>query len=491
MSTVGVRESAPREGRRHGWSDNDVNAASNSDGADVHANAVAATSKEAGGAEAVETDRRACVGGHGRTADEVKRCKKGHRSELKASEWGKYGYAAREDVLSEVPQFDGKQTFPIPRIKRSEVTLEEFFHKFAVPHQPCIIEGSIDEWPAMERWKFDTLLREYRQTSFKVGEDDKGRKLRMKFKYFVDYMKHQKDDSPLYLFETKCEGDAQARRILDDFTPPDLFPHDLFNLVNPQAKPPFRWWSIGPRRSGTTVHTDPLGTSAWNAVTSGRKRWVLFEPSVPARVAKGKDVINKQIEDDEAIMYFDFLLPRLKEKHPEVRVYEGIQGPGEVIFVPGNWLHGVLNIDDCVAVTQNYCGLDNFDLVWTRTRKEQKKLAYLWLRNMKKFAPHLHSRALELNRSSNYLMRHERGADHPESSDSSSSSESSTDSSSDEEEDVNLQTVYPPGVQLTPPWLSGAKEATAKSLAPPPMPALPRKRPHASRLSVDLSGTES
>lgn len=488
--------------RRHGWSDeNVVEAAVPPSGADAAASDAAAAAARAAatdtgpraeaqpaaaggaGASGVGGDRRESFS-HKRTAEEVKRCKKGHRSELKLPEWSKFGYAARQDVLSQMPQIDGKQSVPLPRIRRCDVTPEEFFQRFAVPGRPCIIEGGIDHWPAMERWAIDRLLHEYRHTSFKVGEDDKGRKLRMKLKYFVDYMRHQKDDSPLYLFETKCEADSQARRLLDDFQVPDLFPHDLFDLVNAPAKPPFRWWSIGPARSGTTVHTDPLGTAAWNAVTSGRKRWVLFEPSVPARLAKGKDVFNKDTEDDEAVMYFDFLLPRIKAKHPQVRVYEAVQGPGEVIYVPGDWWHGVLNLDDCVACTQNYCGLDNFDRVWCRTRKERKKLAHLWLRNMRKFAPLLHSRALELNRRDSYVMRHDRGPNDADSSDaSSSSSESSSDSSSDEEEDLNLEKVFPKGVAIVPPWLT--KAANGRGLPSPQMPALPRKRPHTSASAAE------
>ena len=101
--------------------------------------------------------------------------------------------------------------------------------------------------------------------------------------------------------------------------------------MNQDARPPHRWWCIGPKRSGTTVHTDPLGTAAWNAVTHGVKRWVLFEPQTPKRIAKGKDVVRKGAgawpskragalrgEDNEAIMYFDFLLPRIKEAYPDV-----------------------------------------------------------------------------------------------------------------------------------------------------------------------------
>merc|ERR1712190_303978 len=88
----------------------------------------------------------------------------------------------------------------------------------------------------------------------------------------------------------------------------------------------------------------------------------------------------------------------VKRAHPELKVYQGLQKPGEVIFVPGDWWHGVLNLEDTVAVTQNYCGPDNFDLVWKRTRKEREKVAYLWLRNMRRYAPELHKRALSMNK---------------------------------------------------------------------------------------------
>lgn len=57
---------------------------------------------------------------------------------------------------------------------------------------------------------------------------------------------------------------------------------------------------MGPKRSGTSVHIDPLGTSAWNTVLSGRKLWVLFPPHVDKHIAKGKEMVRDG-EDDEPV----------------------------------------------------------------------------------------------------------------------------------------------------------------------------------------------
>jgi histone arginine demethylase JMJD6 len=401
---------------------------------------------------------------HRRTSGEIWRCKKGKRSDIKPSDWDKWGYALNDEVLRRPIVYD-EQTVPIPRVKRKDITPEWFLENAMKPMQPYIVEGVTEGWPANERWCIEAMEERFRQVAFKVAKDDKGKKLRTKFKYYADYLRHQQDDSPLYLFETNMDDNGYIRPLREDFETPDLFPQDYFALVNEDARPPHRWFCIGPKRSGTTVHIDPLGTAAWNVVTHGCKHWVLMEPKEQKRVVKGRDLI-KGGEDDEAIHYFDYILPRIKRAHPELRIYEGLQNPGEVIFVPGDWWHGVLNREDCVAVTENYCGPDNFDRVWERTRKEREKVAYLWLRNMRRYAPDLAARALEMNRRDKFRMRHER-APHEKLSDvSSSSSESSSDSSTDEAGDLTesgLQDVLGEGVHLgSRVWKTTPKEQSEK-----------------------------
>jgi len=90
--------------------------------------------------------------------------------------------------------------------------------------------------------------------------------------------------------------------------------------------PPHRWFLMGPKRSGTEMHQDPLATSAWNASIMGHKRWVLMPPSpdLTKKFVRGRHLMSKD-EDDEAIHYFDFVLPRLKatEGH-RLTIIEGI-----------------------------------------------------------------------------------------------------------------------------------------------------------------------
>ncbi len=79
-------------------------------------------------------------------------------------------------------------------------------------------------------------------------------------------------------------------------------------------------------------------------------------PGINKKLVRGEHLLEKG-EDDEAIQYFDKVLPRLKKAEGPTgtnrlpTIIEGVQYPGETIFVPGNWWHGVQNLDLTIAIT--------------------------------------------------------------------------------------------------------------------------------------------
>lgn len=357
---------------------------------------------------------------HKHTSKRMHKVKSGHRTDISASDWGVGNYVD-SDICERLMKIDESQPgfCPVDIIDGNRLSPEKFAEFFLNPRKPVIVRGLLYDWPAISqsRWSFSELEKRFKHILFKVGEDDNGRRLKVKMKTFMDYMRHQRDDSPLYLFESGMEGSTSSIR--DDYSIPSIFPDDFLNLAGCENKPPHKWFCIGPKRSGTTVHRDPMGTAAWNAVTCGIKRWVMFEPNEQKSVVRGRKFRLKN-EDDEAIHYFDFLLPRIRTHGVVKKIYECIQYPGDLIFVPGQWWHGVLNLTDTVAVTQNYCGWDNIDDVFYRVCKQRKLFASRWVKNAKKYSPPLYAKMMQLT--------HKRG-NTVECTSSASSSSDSSDSS--------------------------------------------------------------
>lgn len=322
--------------------------------------------------------------------------------DIKSHEWGREGF-----VGSGVCELPLDESNPIKREHCSNLSVERFIEEYEKPYVPVVIEGipEAEGWGAVDNWSLKKLRKKYKKVQLKCGEDDDGKSIRMKFKHFAKYMKHQTDDSPLYIFDSAFDEKPETKPLLDDYNVPSYFPEDLFALVGEDRRPPYRWFLVGPKRSGTCVHLDPLGTSAWNTLLVGRKRWVLFPPDVSKHIVKGKNHVRKG-EDDEAVNYFMDILPRIKRANSSetLRCIEFMQYPGDTIFVPGGWWHAVFNVEDTIAVTQNYCSSQNFERVWRKTRSGRKRMAVKWLNKLEKKHPQLVALAKELNASDNFVM---------------------------------------------------------------------------------------
>jgi len=351
---------------------------------------------------------------------------KRRKSSMRPSDWHKYGYVKtfrnkRAEWLKVLHEIEACHVagstyhgvMGVDRFDFRDVSYEWFVEKYEKPSKPCLIAGFADEWP-INKATFATMNQSFlRDERVKVGKDDEGYRIGLETKYYLQYAATQKDDSPVYLFESQLNANSNIRKIFAEYARPAWFSKDLFDYCSAERRPPHRWLCLGPERSGTTMHIDPLNTNAWNTVIAGRKVWILFPPETPEAIVKGKQFwadedLDPDIEN-EGVGWYDRVYPKLRAwimaNGNKYGLQEFIQYPGETIFVPGSWWHFVINLDDTYAVTQNYVNMSNFPLVWRDIRVERKHMAWRWLKMLEKRFPKAAAAAHAMNAKDGFVWK--------------------------------------------------------------------------------------
>lgn len=277
----------------------------------------------------------------------------------------------------------------VPSMDVAQLDLNRFRAEFA-GQVPVLLTGLAGQWPATQRWSLEQLwyTSAHGGSRLRVGDDDvTGRPVRLAMRDYLQYLLAQTHDDPLYLFDENFS--SVIPDMLEDYAIPaglladDVLP--LYASLNDGAMPQTKqnkpqtggavrpmsrkWLLIGPRGSGTDVHTDPDGTSAWNSVIHGCKRWAFIAPCVLEADVLGPESHYKQALPVQN--WFAETLPLLVERYPQ-HVQEVIQPPGSMIYIPEGWWHAVWNVEDTVAITHNSISRVTFEKHW---RACEEKLA--------------------------------------------------------------------------------------------------------------------
>ena len=234
----------------------------------------------------------------------------------------------------------------VPEETAAALSVEEFRERYESVNLPVVIRGAANAWPAMTTWTRERLGRDFGETDFVVGGYD------VALRDFFAMSDACRDDTPLYLFDPSFGEKAPA--LAREYNVPEYFAEDDYFKHMGEGRPHYRWLIVGPSRSGSIFHKDPNATSAWNAVVSGRKKWVMFPPDViPPGVhpsEDGAEVAQPLSMVEWFASFYDFA----RDADAASRPLECVCEPGDVLFVPSGWWHMALNVTECIAVTQNF-----------------------------------------------------------------------------------------------------------------------------------------
>ena len=241
--------------------------------------------------------------------------------------------------------------------RRKNISVEEFWARYAIPGVPVVLEGLAEDWPARNLWTFDFFREHYGDKDVTVYPGPRKIAPRlMKLGSYLEYMENTQDEIPDYLsrwcLASFPELRAQYRR-------PPHFPCWTDQLPR-EIRPTWKWLYMGPVGTGSAMHTDFLGTAAWNMLFAGEKEWRFYPPHSRPQVYAGQ--VDAFRPDSVRFPLFS-----------EAEGLSCVQIPGDIIYTPSNWWHQVRNLTCTLALTENFINETNGQYLYAEPGDEQER----------------------------------------------------------------------------------------------------------------------
>lgn len=224
--------------------------------------------------------------------------------------------------------------------RRHKITKEEFLRDYVDRNRPVLLSGLLDDWPAKSAWMRDNFHGTYGEYNISVRQsrqvayDNEFGGLHtdtMTIRQYISDVIETKNESveynPPYLLSASLKT---IPGLSTDHMPLEYFDDIRFGW-NTEERTEAALMYLGVAGSGVTLHEH---TNAWNALVYGRKHWILLPPYV---------------------QYGPTHLPHhewMQNWYPKFasQAYECTQYAGEVLYVPTNWMHSLINLQASIGI---------------------------------------------------------------------------------------------------------------------------------------------
>jgi hypothetical protein len=250
----------------------------------------------------------------------------------------------------------------VPVDVKSLVTVRELERYVRFGGAPLLVRGWMADWQALRSWDFDFFKARCGEDRIGIAGGGRHEVIETTIGEYVDYIldrgagERLKDlerrldhGRPLYCLSYKPFRD-HPELWRDCSLPPFLA--DWWPCFDPAFRAAHfprdqGWVFLAAKGSTAAMHQDSHHTITWLAQVRGRKRYHLYAPEEAEQVYSGA---------------VDPMQPDW-ERHPRFKEVTGrhcVLSPGEMLFLPPDWWHHAVALDDSITVSCNFVNHTNF-----------------------------------------------------------------------------------------------------------------------------------
>lgn len=227
-----------------------------------------------------------------------------------------------------------------------QLSPEVFFERYYLRNRPVIIEGLLEDWPALKRWTPEWLAERFggEQVEVMAGRDAEpdpdfhAERLKhtLPLRELVSRVRGTGASDDVYLVARNSLLLREAfRPLLDDLRPPAGYIHP--DLSAPDS---VHLW-FGPAGTLSNLHHDHLNVLFCQVL--GRKRFWLSPPWETPRLYNDRGLYSAvDIRAPDTHRFPEFARATL---------HSCVVGPGDALLIPVGWWHAVRALDVSLSVT--------------------------------------------------------------------------------------------------------------------------------------------
>jgi ribosomal protein L16 Arg81 hydroxylase len=229
--------------------------------------------------------------------------------------------------------------------KRAGLSAQEFFTHYYFGHRPVVLQGLMEDWPALRRWSLDYFRENCGEAEVEIMsgrnanpnhafEHDKHRST-VRLAEFIRMIAEAGETNDFYMVPRNDNWQREGlRRLREDIRAPR-------GIIDPSLDPPSMTLLLGPAGTITPLHHDKMNVLLGQVL--GRKQFKLIPSFQPHRVYPRHGTFSHVDASNPD--------PAQHSGFQEANMVEVVLEPGEFIFIPVGWWHWVRALDVSASVT--------------------------------------------------------------------------------------------------------------------------------------------